>query len=193
MRSADPLVAFDRAIGEVIGSYVPTTVLCSRSGDKQWFKANCGRAHDDKQTAYRAWFRACNADDWGQFVLAHAEAQRVHCAARESHNERTRNTLKHSTYSHKWFKTMKGLIFGVKPSIPALSGSVSGLVVSPAEKPSLLCFRFDSKKSCEQFVTGLSSAILWPSRLLSSCVCCFILIQMGVLVIWVCLLLVLRG
>ena len=40
LKSADTLVAFDRAIGEVIGWYVPTTVLRSRSGDKQWFDAS---------------------------------------------------------------------------------------------------------------------------------------------------------
>ena len=38
---------------------------------------------------------------WGQFVLAHTEAQKVYGAARESQNERTRKTLKHSTCSHK--------------------------------------------------------------------------------------------
>ena len=43
LKSADPLVAFDRAIGEVIGRYAPTTVL-HRSGDKQWFDASCRRA-----------------------------------------------------------------------------------------------------------------------------------------------------
>ena len=64
LKSADPLVAFDRAIGEVIGLYVPTTVLCSRSGDKKWFDDNCWRAYDAKQTAYRAWCRACNAQHW---------------------------------------------------------------------------------------------------------------------------------
>ena len=31
LKSADSLVAFDRAIGEVIGRYVPTTVFRSRS------------------------------------------------------------------------------------------------------------------------------------------------------------------
>ena len=41
LKSADPLVAFDRATGEVIGRYVPTTVLSSRSGHKQWFDASC--------------------------------------------------------------------------------------------------------------------------------------------------------
>ena len=39
--------------------------------------------------------RARNAEHWGQFVLPRAEAQRVYGAARESHNVRTRNILKH--------------------------------------------------------------------------------------------------
>ena len=41
-------------------------------------------------------------------------------AAGQSHNECIRNALKHSTCSHKWWETIKGSIFGVKPSIPAL-------------------------------------------------------------------------
>ena len=35
LRSADPLVELDRAIGEVTGRYVPTTVSHRRSGDEQ--------------------------------------------------------------------------------------------------------------------------------------------------------------
>ena len=54
LKLADPLVAFDRAIGEVIGGHVPTTVLRGRSGDNQWFDTSCRRAYDAKQTAYRA-------------------------------------------------------------------------------------------------------------------------------------------
>ena len=95
--------AFYRAIGEVIGRYVSTTVLrsWSGSGDKQLFDASCWRAHDAKRTAYRVWCRACSADHWVRFVLARAQAKRVYSAARESHNERTRNTLKNSC-SYKW-------------------------------------------------------------------------------------------
>ena len=101
LRSAKPVVASDPAIGEVIGRYVPTTFLHSRSGDKQWFDASCRRAHDAKQTARRAWCRARSAEHWGKFVLARAEAQRVYGAARKSHNVRTRNTLQNSACSHK--------------------------------------------------------------------------------------------
>ena len=79
----------------LVGLFVPPTVLRSKSGDKQWFDASCRRAYDAKQTADRSWCRARTADNWGQYVLARAEAQRVYGTARESHNERTRNTLKH--------------------------------------------------------------------------------------------------
>ena len=70
LKSADPSVAFNRVICEVIGRYVPTTVLHSRSGDKQWFDASGRRAYDDKHTAYRAWCIALNVELWSQLVLA---------------------------------------------------------------------------------------------------------------------------
>ena len=44
----------------------------------------------------------------------------------------------------------------MKPSIPALRGPGGSLVVSLAEKASLLGALFDSKQCCEQFVTPLS-------------------------------------
>ena len=123
-----------------------------RSGDKQWFDASCRSAYDAKQTAYRAWFSARNSEHWGQFVLARAEAQKIFGAARKWHNEHTRNTLKVSpTCSHKWWETLKGSIFGVKP-ISALRGPGGGLVVAPAEKASLLGSQFNSKQCREQFV-----------------------------------------
>ena len=99
MNSADPLDAFNRPIGEVIGRIVQTTVSHSRSGDKLGFDASCQRAYEAKQTAHHAWCRTCSADHWVRFMLARAEAQRVYGAARKSHIECTRNTLKHSTCS----------------------------------------------------------------------------------------------
>ena len=120
LKSAGPLVEFDRAVGEVIGRYAPTTVLRSKCRNKQWFDVSCRRAYDAKQTAYCAWCRLRNAEHCGQFVLARAEVQRVYGAARKWLNERTRNTPKHSTCSHKWWKIPKGSIFCVKPSISAL-------------------------------------------------------------------------
>ena len=58
--------------------------------------------------------------------------------------------------SHKWWVTLKGSIFGVKPFIPALRGPEGGLVVAPAENTSLMSSQFDSRKCREQLVTHLS-------------------------------------
>ena len=106
MKSAYPLDALDRAIDEVIIRHVHTTVFRSRYGDKQWFDASCWRVYDAKKTAYHAWCRARSVDHCGRFVLVRAEAQKVYGVAKESCNERTRNTLKHSTCSHKWWGTL---------------------------------------------------------------------------------------
>ena len=86
LKSADPLDAFGRAIGEVIVR-VATTVFRSRSGYKQWFDASCQKAYDAKQIAYRAWCKARSADNWGQFLRARAEGQAVYGAAMESYSE----------------------------------------------------------------------------------------------------------
>ena len=79
----------------------------------------------------------------------------VYACSSETNNEGTTNTLKHYTCSHEWWETIKGSIFGVKPSIPALKGPRGVLVVAAAEKASLLGSQFDSKQSREQFVTLL--------------------------------------
>ena len=46
LKSADPLVALDRAICEVICRLVPTIVFHCESGDKKWFDAGCERDSD---------------------------------------------------------------------------------------------------------------------------------------------------
>ena len=84
------------------------------------------------------------------------EVQRVYGVAMASHNELARRTLTSTTCTHKWWETLKGSILGEKPSIPALMGNGGALVVSPAEKASLLGALFDSKQCREQFVTHLS-------------------------------------
>ena len=75
----------------------------------------------------------------------------VYCAAKESHNECTRNTLKDSSCLRKWQETLKGSIFGVTP-IPGPRVLGGGSVVAPTEEAS----QFDSKQCHEQFITLLS-------------------------------------
>ena len=149
-----------------------------------YYTLKCRKVYYAKQTAYHACCRARCADHCGRFVLARHEAQRVYGAARESHNERTWNSMKHSTCSHMRWETLKDSIFGEKPSAPALSGPGGGMVVPPAEKASLLGSQFDSKQCREQLshiclVSLFLGSIFWPSGLLSFCVCFLILTHMN--------------
>ena len=57
--------------------------------------------------------------------------------------------LVHTSGSYKWWKTLTGSIFEMKPFIPAVNKPGGGLV-------SLLCSQFDSKQHCEQFITPQS-------------------------------------
>ena len=47
-------LTWSQGADEVIGRCVPTTVVRSRSRDKQWFDASCRRVCHAKQSAYRS-------------------------------------------------------------------------------------------------------------------------------------------
>ena len=94
---------------------------------------NRGQGIKAKKCLY-TWNRERGADLWNQFVHSSTEAQRVYGVAMASYNERTRMTLTSTTCSHKWWETLKGSIFGEKPSIPTLTGPGGALVVSPLRK-----------------------------------------------------------
>ena len=82
---------------------VPTTVFRSRSGDKQLFDASCRRAHDlSRLLVVPGVEHAVQIIGVDLCLLVLRPRASMHGAVRESHNERTRNTLKHSTCSHKW-------------------------------------------------------------------------------------------
>ena len=109
-------------------------------------------------------------------------------AAREWHNEPTRNILKHSC-AHKWWETLKCPIFGVKHSIPALRGLEVVWWWLLLRKPqswvlSLTACSFLSSFSLLCLVSLSLGAILCSAELLS-CVCFLIFVHMGC---WVCFL-----
>ena len=157
LKSADPIDAFDRAIGEVIGRLVLATVF----GLVDLETCNGLMPAAGELIMQCRLLIVPHVQHTAQIirVLACAKAQRIYGATRESHNKQTRNTLKNSTCSHKWWETLKGVkqtIFGVKQTIPVLWGPGGGLVGAPAETASFQGFQFDSKQCREQFVTPLS-------------------------------------
>ena len=129
MKSVDSLVAFDRDIGEVIGRYVPTTVLRSRSGDINGLMPAAGKLMMLNRllivpgVEHAMWNIGVNLcllvlRPRGSMVLQGSRIMSTPC----------RTTLKHSTCLHKWWETLKGSIFIVKP-IHALRGPGVGFTI----------------------------------------------------------------
>ena len=160
LKLAEPSVAFDRAISEVIARYVPTTALHSRSGDKQWFDAS--------------WV-------YGYIVLRHRGYMVLQGSLIMNAPEKLWSTPPIHISGGRHLKARAlvwNLIFLLsggpwlvwwwlllrKPHFWALSLTANSVVSSLL----LLCL-----------VSLSLGAILWPSEFLSSCVCFLILIHMG--------------
>ena len=111
-------------------------------------------------------------------------------AARKSHNEHTRNALKHSTYSHKWWEILKGSIIDVSSLFLLSVGPevVWWWLLLRKFHSWAFSFTISSVVSCSSHLCLFSlslGAILWPLGLLSFFVCFLILTHMVVLILWV--------
>ena len=81
LKSADPLVVFNGDIGEVIGRYVPITVLLSRSGISNGLMPAAGKLMMLNRLLIVPGVECAMLIIRGQFVLARAEAQWIYGAA----------------------------------------------------------------------------------------------------------------
>jgi hypothetical protein len=145
--AADPVSSLNDGISGVIRRCVPTAVMRFRSGDTPWFTAECRRAFDLKQTAYRNWTRMGTHELWLEYQRVRAQTLQVYEAAKSAYFSRARDKLDASSSPHGWWETLKGSLFGSSSSLPALLGPGGRLVSSPADKAELLSHHFDSKQS----------------------------------------------
>ena len=182
LKPADPLDVFERAIGEVIGWLVPTTVLHSISWDDHWFHASCQRAYDAKQIAYNAWCRLRSANHWGWVVRAHAEAQRVYGAA-GSHIMNALRILWSTPPVHisggRHLKA-QSLVWSHLFLLSGGSGVVWWWLLLRKHHSWALSLTVSSVVSSSSHLCLVSlsiGAILWLSGLLSFCICFLILTQ----------------
>ena len=150
-RSSDPVSSLNESISDIIARRVPTCVISYRSRDAPWFTAECRRAYDTKQTAYREWTRSRSQNSWNNYQLARAEAGNVYEAAKQVHFARSRDVLSEATSSHHWWNTLKSSLFGSSSTLPSLLGARGSLISSPGDKAELLSRHFDSKQSRDVF------------------------------------------
>ena len=83
-------------------------------------------------------------------------AQETYTTAEEEYNDSIRDTRTGTTNSHKWWSTLKTLLFGVGVTVPPLLILDGSLTHCPKEKAALFATVFDSKHSNDSLTTPWS-------------------------------------
>ena len=69
--------------------------------------------------------------------------------AKRQFSARNRDVLMNAQSPHKWWSTLKSVVFGLSSSKPPIVGGGGGLVCESVGKPDLLSVHFDGKQSRE--------------------------------------------
>ena len=146
-----PVTALNTALSAIVSARVPKRLIQFNSRNEPWFDARCVDAHRSKQVAYKRWSRSRTLSNWEDYVVSRRSAGLVYDHVERSFNERCAETLSSSVSCHKWWATLKSVVFGVQPSIPPLLGNGGNLISSPESKATLLNAHFDSKQCRDQF------------------------------------------
>ena len=94
----------------------------------------------------------------------------------------------YSTRSHKWWETLTGSIFVVKPPFPAPGSPEVFWWWILLRKRHSMDSQFDNKQCREQFVTPLYCFPQSRCNSLAFCICFLVLTHMVVVILWVCFL-----
>ena len=109
----NPVDVLNEHLYQLVGRYVSTKIICVRNMDKPWFDDQCSHALGLNQEAN---FR-CTCDrsrvNWEEFV---------HCQVRanDNYSEAKRQVGLRNGAPHKWWSTLKFVVFGSSSSLPSL-------------------------------------------------------------------------
>lgn len=160
LRSAEPMSAFNDQILSIIQRRVTVKRISYRFNDKAWFTVECKTARDAKQAAYRHWSHSRTRDSWNDYVQARSQAERTYHDAEREYLSSAKDKLLSATDPHKWWSTLKSVVFGSSPTLPPLLSENGQLITSPKEKADLLMKHFDSKLSREQLIFNEELAVI---------------------------------
>ena len=129
--SDNPVEVLNEHLSLLVGRYVPTKVIRVRNQDKPWFDDQCRHAFDLKQEAHLRW-------NWEEFVLCQVRANETYSEAKRLFSVRNRDVLMNVQSPHKWWSTLKSVVFGSSSSLPQLVSDGGGLVCESVGKADLL-------------------------------------------------------
>ena len=147
--SDNPVEVFNKYISLLVGRYVSTKVIRVRNKDKPWFDDPCRHPFGLKQEAHLRWTRDRALVNWEEFVCYQVRANETYSEAKRQFSDRNRDVLMNVQSPHKWWSTLKSVVFGSSTSLPPLASEGGGLVCESVCKADLLLDYFDSKQSRE--------------------------------------------
>ena len=102
-----------------------------------------------KQEAHLQWTRDRSRVNWEEFVHCQVRANETYSEAKRQFGYRNRAVLINVQSPHRWWSTLKSVVFGTSSSLPPLVNEGGGLVCESVGKADLLLDHFDSKQSRE--------------------------------------------
>ena len=147
--SYNPVEVLNEHHSLLVGRYVPTKVIRVHNKDKPWFDDQCRDGFGFKQKAHLLWTLDRARVNWDGFVLYQVRANETYSEAKRKFSVRNRDVLMNVQSPHKWWSTLKSVVFGSSSSLPLLVRDGGGLVLESVGKADLLLDHFDSKQSRE--------------------------------------------
>ena len=126
-----------------------TKVIRVRNKDEPWFDDQCRHALGLKQEAHLRWTRDRSRVNWDEFVRYQMRANETYSEAMRQFSDRNSDVLMNVQSPHKWWSTLKPVVFGSSSSLPPLVREGGELVCESVGKADLLSDHFDSKQSRE--------------------------------------------
>ena len=148
----DPIIELNNVLVNIIERRVPTKNITCKLKDKAWFNADCLRAFNDKQNAYRLWSRHRTRFLWDEYLEHRRSCQAVYDFARSEYNNSIRDSLLEATQSHKWWSVLKSFLFGVDTSLPPIRKDDGSVTYQPSVMAEVFSSTFQ-KKQCGQVLT----------------------------------------
>ena len=97
-----------------------------RNKDKPWFDDQCRHAFGLKQEAHLWWTCDRSQVNWEEFVRYQVRANETYSEAKSQFSVRNRDVLKNVQSPHKWWSTLKSVVFGSSSSLPPLAREGGG-------------------------------------------------------------------
>ena len=115
--------------------------------DKPWFDDQCRLAFGLKQEAHLRWTRDHSRVNWEEFVRYQVTANETYSEAKRQFSDRNRDVLMNIQSPHKWWSTLKSVLFSSSSALPPVVSEGGGLVCESIGKADLLLDHFDSMQS----------------------------------------------